>query len=155
MKTTRVARVIAAVVLMVLFAQQPGVGAQPMENVSDLVKALGHALMVKERVRQLEEIEKITRNLDPSIKLDECDVLAVAVFLDTENRETVHFAAMILGNFGKRATVAIPYLERSMERLDAEEDQLLIKPAQPFATQIYVALSKIDGRPIPREMGAR
>lgn len=56
---------------------------------------------------------------------------------------------MSLGNLGERAKAAIPDLERAMARLDSEEDQLLIKPAQPFATEIYVALTKIDGRPLP------
>jgi hypothetical protein len=123
-----------------------------MANVSTLIKEIGNA-PISERIQRLEELERVTRDVNLNVEIDDSDMLVVASFLNDENLESVHFSAMVLGNLGKRAIVAIPLLERNMVRLDAEEDQLLIRPAQPFATQIYVALSKIDGRPIPRGMG--
>jgi hypothetical protein len=127
--------------------------AETVQRVSERIQWLGEASAVEERVHWLAQIEEMTREMDRQVLLDEKDVLTIASYLDDDSREVVHFSAVILGNIGSAAAAAVPALERSMARLEAEEDRMLLKPAQPFATEMYVALRKIDGRPIPHGMG--
>lgn len=123
--------------------------AQNTGDISSMVHELRKVSTQKQRVEILERFEATTREMSPEVKVCPRDVIYISMFLDDGNRQVVHFAAMILGNFGREARIAVPALEAAAKRLDAEEDEMIIKPTQPLATEVHLALMKIDGRALP------
>ena len=83
--------------------------------------------------------------------IDSTAVGEVASLLEDNYNGVKHFAAIALGGIGPGAVSAIPALEKGIADLEREEDAAIVKPSMPAAIELYIALHKIDGRPLPNK----
>jgi hypothetical protein len=124
-------------------------GDDAVNELAPMIEALRNARHANERVSALEALRVAITVESVEARVNECDIMTIAAHLSDEDKEVVQMAAIVLGEIGPQAKLALPALEASMARLESEESERILKPSQPYATEIYVALNKIDGRPMP------
>jgi hypothetical protein len=121
----------------------------PPADLRAWVHSVPEELDREERIERLIRLGDWTKDLSASYVVDKDCVLALAQLLESDDLYTVHLTAIALGHLGARAVAAVPSLERAAAKMDESDANNIAGATQPSATELYVALNRIDGRPIP------
>lgn len=127
-----------------------------VESINQTIAQLHASDDVAERVTKAEDLANLTASLCPDDieSLPDEIIDSLASLVEDPSAGVMHFAAMALGNLGPRAAPAVPVLEKVVAQIEEKERDAVIAPSMTAALELYVALNKITGRPLPQKSEA-